>query len=621
MEVVTEAWRDAESGSDAPGLNTQESASRVSVSSPNVTAERSARSGMSDGDVSPQAPMSPEKVVARVNRLRESLHLCQSKEDAVTLVKELVGIVSTTFPCVLAPDSVVRIRKVLNALDFLDKQVAQGLNILEQRCRSRVAQVQEELDRILVQQEFQNKSAAQLAQDIQAAEDGVQKADKAVQMAQEGVEKAQQQLNAAILAKEKAKSLVEEISQRVPNMEQVGSKLVAEAAVLSKNLANIIGDNDAVRRQSTTMHENEPEKTSEGGPSAQTEVTQQSNQERGGKRKRDAGEEVRGSSRGGASRQISLPDSAVAVSSPAKRQRPENQGRWMYEEGMAYYFGNHFKTVDKLRGKLMVEGAAKAGFRCAVAECYYHGWGGVEEDEEKAFEIWKDIADKSQYPPAQHSVGVCYEHGEGVERDISQALTYYHVAASLGQSEAQNNIANCLKMGRGVGKDEDAAATWYKKAAEQGNMRAHFNLGVMFHEGKAATLLAATEDPQKDAVACFRHAASRGHAGAHYWLGLCYERGSGVSPDPKSALVWFTGAAKSDHGAAMFKCGNCFEHGEGTNIDIRQAVHWYRKAAKRGHKEAAKRLAHAFLHGQGVEADQAEAMKWFAVSDGSQTLA
>lgn len=53
---------------------------------------------------------------------------------------------------------------------------------------------------------------------------------------------------------------------------------------------------------------------------------------------------------------------------------------------------------------------------------------------------------------AQNRLGVCYEEGEGVEKDIQEAVGLYGLAAEQGRSTGQCSLATCYLNGDGVEK-------------------------------------------------------------------------------------------------------------------------------------------------------------------------
>ena len=104
----------------------------------------------------------------------------------------------------------------------------------------------------------------------------------------------------------------------------------------------------------------------------------------------------------------------------------------------------------------------------------------------------------------QFSLGVMYEHGEGVRQDYAEAVRWYRKAAEQGYAEAQNNLGVMYAEGQGVRQDYAKAVHWYRKAAEQGHVEAQYNLGVMYAEGQGV------RQDDAEAVRWYRKAAEQG---------------------------------------------------------------------------------------------------------------
>lgn len=114
------------------------------------------------------------------------------------------------------------------------------------------------------------------------------------------------------------------------------------------------------------------------------------------------------------------------------------------------------------------------------------------------FEIWK-ISDDSPdasvvkrhrraaergYAPAQFSLALMYDSGQGVPRDRTKAAKWLRKAAEQEHVEAQYNLACMYDSGEGVPQDYAEAATWFRKAAEQGYASAQKNLGAKYGKGE-----------------------------------------------------------------------------------------------------------------------------------------
>lgn len=85
---------------------------------------------------------------------------------------------------------------------------------------------------------------------------------------------------------------------------------------------------------------------------------------------------------------------------------------------------------------------------------------------------------------AQLGLGFLYNRGDGVPRNLEQAVHWYHKAANQGNNIGQNQLGVMYAHGDGVPKDSAQAVKWYGKAANQGNPAAQTNLGLMYFKGE-----------------------------------------------------------------------------------------------------------------------------------------
>lgn len=68
---------------------------------------------------------------------------------------------------------------------------------------------------------------------------------------------------------------------------------------------------------------------------------------------------------------------------------------------------------------------------------------------------------------AQCNLGVCYEHGNGVEKNLEEAVKLYTKAANQGYARAQYYLALSYDKGEGVAKNDSEAMKWYLKAVKK----------------------------------------------------------------------------------------------------------------------------------------------------------
>ena len=233
------------------------------------------------------------------------------------------------------------------------------------------------------------------------------------------------------------------------------------------------------------------------------------------------------------------------------------------ELGRTYMLGD-WVAQDKAKGvewlrRAVDQGECRAMFWLGIA---YERGDGVAKDEWRAVTLWQkshnggcDFAtDKlislvDEYKgkagkgdtAAQFFLGVAYEHGYAVQRDLTKAIEWYRKAAKQGHPGAQTFLAYALLTGPGIAKDPEQAVVWFRKAAEQGNPEAQQNLGRCLFCGEGC------KTNQKEAVSWYRKAAEQGEAGAMFNLGACYMEGTGVKKNVQEAKNWFKRAASLGH--------------------------------------------------------------------------
>jgi TPR repeat protein len=78
---------------------------------------------------------------------------------------------------------------------------------------------------------------------------------------------------------------------------------------------------------------------------------------------------------------------------------------------------------------------------------------------------WYRLAAAQGYAPAEYSLGVAYEKGQGVPQDYREAVKWYRFAAAQGNESAQVNLGVMYTKGRGVGQDFVRAHMWFTLAA------------------------------------------------------------------------------------------------------------------------------------------------------------
>lgn len=148
--------------------------------------------------------------------------------------------------------------------------------------------------------------------------------------------------------------------------------------------------------------------------------------------------------------------------------------------------------------------------------------------------------------------------------------------ARTGDAEALLQLGNFHYNGDGVPRDVTEALRWWRAAAEKGSVVAQLNLG---------TVLVQDASPERvaEGVTWVTRAAEAGDEGAQRNLGLMYLQGRGVAKHLQRAAIWLHRAAAKGDPASQYNLAVMFENGEGTARDLAESRRWYERAAQNGH--------------------------------------
>ncbi len=178
--------------------------------------------------------------------------------------------------------------------------------------------------------------------------------------------------------------------------------------------------------------------------------------------------------------------------------------------------------------------------QCHIGSCYLYGVGGVAEDNEAAV-LWLRKAVVQDYVDAMAVLGVAYiESGQG-----ESGLALLRKAAEQGCADAQAALGAAYASGEGVPKDVAEAVKWCHKAAEQGHAPAQFLLGAAYYSGDGVP------KDVVEAVKWCHKAAEGGYALAQYQLGTMYLRGEDLPKDVVEAVKWFRRSAEQGNAEAQ----------------------------------------------------------------------
>ncbi len=214
---------------------------------------------------------------------------------------------------------------------------------------------------------------------------------------------------------------------------------------------------------------------------------------------------------------------------------------------------------------------------------------------DSARRIWEAL-DQRNFGEAAFNLGILYEDGLGVGRDIERAMAYYRRGALLGSPKAMFRAGVMYWLGApGVAADRSEGRRYLSMAAAAGDSEAQRYLAA---EGAGAD----ANDPVlradqalaagrvEESVAILNVAANSGHVRAQTRLAWSYEAGRGIARDLALAAQWFASAAQAGDGEAMYALAVMHGTGAGRDKDPTLAEQWLQRSAAAGYPAAVAEL-------------------------------
>lgn len=298
----------------------------------------------------------------------------------------------------------------------------------------------------------------------------------------------------------------------------------------------------------------------------------------------------------------------------------------MYRLGMMYEEG---ETLPRNMAESVkwIRAAREAGSGEAANRLALHYAGGLTDDEggemipvdmEMAYTLFHE-ADAKGAANINTLDWLAYLHYE--EDDFEASVAYARRGMEMGSAYCINLLGNRYRKGEGVPRDIAEAVRLYKLAAEQGNGASAYRLAEIYRTGKVG------DRNMAEAIAWYRRGAELDHDKSKIELGLLYA--AGVMDDEGQELL------AVDHAEAF----RLLVAGMGDDLNDREALEWlgyytagnqgvtatdyplamsfYRRAADLSSAYAMYQLGVMYQQGQGVEADAEEAVRWYALAEGA----
>ena len=133
-----------------------------------------------------------------------------------------------------------------------------------------------------------------------------------------------------------------------------------------------------------------------------------------------------------------------------------------------------------------------------------------------------------------------YMKGKGIPQNKEKGIHYLELAAKSNNPRATIELAECLWKGNGVEKDLSRAVTLLRRVDDPNAM---YLLSEIYKENIEYS----------KAVDCLLHAAERNHVYAQYDLAIAYATGQGTKRDIQEAKKWLRSAASLGHNEARRK--------------------------------------------------------------------
>jgi TPR repeat protein len=133
---------------------------------------------------------------------------------------------------------------------------------------------------------------------------------------------------------------------------------------------------------------------------------------------------------------------------------------------------------------------------------------GAMGNSQKSHALYENAAAKG-YADAEWAVGVLYSNGQGMPKDIREAVRWERLAADQGHAMARTFMGLAYLDGiGGLPQSNGEAVRYLKLAADQGDADGQYNLGTLYEEGRGV------EQDERMAIYWYQKAAAQGQADA-----------------------------------------------------------------------------------------------------------
>ena len=188
-----------------------------------------------------------------------------------------------------------------------------------------------------------------------------------------------------------------------------------------------------------------------------------------------------------------------------------------------------------------------------LARIYYFDMPDTRENKEKAFNWYKKIAEFDlRYG---YELGEMYLCGEGVEKNIEEAVKCFTIAAENGNNSSMRELAELYIKGIGVEKSEDKAFNWILKRHDGDEHEAIREMAFIYHRSEDVEHQDQELIDEEKALKYFQKLCELNDGDGFYYIGKMYEDGVVFKQDRSKAFEMFKkGADMNDSGSCRKNC-------------------------------------------------------------------
>ncbi|MBW8308722.1 MAG: SEL1-like repeat protein [Candidatus Paracaedibacteraceae bacterium] len=252
--------------------------------------------------------------------------------------------------------------------------------------------------------------------------------------------------------------------------------------------------------------------------------------------------------------------------------------------GTMHYVGEGVNQDLQKAAKYYRQGARLNNPLCQRMLGILYGEGlGVNQNDGKAI-YWNRLAVENGDGHAKVNLGDMLLSGKGSPPDALGAFKLFKEATQEEITQAYFRLGEMYAYGQGIEKDLHQAIGWFTKAAlkddDWSSYEAQFIIGSFYYKG----IILKQEDTK--AAYWYLKAAENGHSEAQWWIGLLYRLGAGVTRDLIKSYEWLKVSAKKGNHWGQYHLGEVYGGGFGIKENKKLSLMWMHKAAKQGNAMA-----------------------------------